>query len=193
MNYTVIDRRSSKESCIIPFFDLKVLGREEALELCEQEVNKWCVVSIWSNPLSDREDQFKTFNFPNAKKVSQYDFHDITEKSKYLNARLCTKKDVKDILKFANECVGESLLIHCAAGVSRSTAIAFLIVLNSIKDKCKNPAEAALETVYKVRPVMYPNLHIMEIGVDLIARSKEEQIAWFREIYNSYTWKKIRG
>jgi hypothetical protein len=184
----------SFSSIIIPFFEISVLSKEEAFDLCVEEPNKWCVISIWANPLDSTiySSWFGEPQFSKAKKVSSHHFHDITSKSK-IGGQLCTKQDIKDILSFSQKCIGESLLIHCAAGISRSTAVAFLIVLNAIKDKCKNPAEEALAAVYKIRPIMYPNKHILELGISLIARNKEEQIAWFRELYNSPIMRRIIG
>ncbi len=184
-------RREKLASPIVPFFELAVLSKEEAYDLTEEEPLKWCVVSIWANPLYDYSSWFKEPQFPRAKKVSSHHFHDIDKSSKY--GQLCTKEDIKEILAFSEKCIGESLLVHCAAGISRSTATAFLILLNSIKDKCKNPAEEALAAVYKVRPIMYPNKHILEIGIPLIARNREEEIAWFRELYNSHIMRRIKG
>ncbi len=62
------------------------------------------------------------------------------------------------------------LLIHCHAGVSRSTASAALILAQSRPDR---PAREALEAVSQIRPRAWPNLRILEFGDELLGRNGE--------------------
>jgi predicted protein tyrosine phosphatase len=84
-----------------------------------------------------------------------------------------TRADVERLLVFGPE-VGEApdahLLVHCHAGVSRSTAAATLIMLQA------NPewsASDALEAVAALRPRAWPNLLILELGDTLLRRNGE--------------------
>src|SRR5207244_5610784 len=62
------------------------------------------------------------------------------------------------------------LLVHCHAGVSRSTAAAALILAQARPDR---PAEEALLTVVRRRPRAWPNLRIIELGDALLGRRGE--------------------
>jgi predicted protein tyrosine phosphatase len=95
-------------------------------------------------------------------------FHDVIEK---LPDRLPPHPDdVARLLAFGRELADRPdahLLIHCHAGVSRSTAAASLILTQARPDR---PAEEALAAVVALRPRAWPNLRIIEIGDALLGR-----------------------
>jgi predicted protein tyrosine phosphatase len=107
-------------------------------------------------------------------------FHDVIE---VLPEQIGpTRADVERLLVFGRE-VGATpdahLLVHCHAGVSRSTAAATLIMLQA------NPewsASDALEAVATLRPRAWPNLLILELG-DALLRRNGEIIAAVGAIY----------
>lgn len=84
-----------------------------------------------------------------------------------------TRDDVERLLAFGRE-VGEApqahLLVHCRAGVSRSTAAAALILMQANPGW---PASAALDAVAALRPRAWPNLLMLEIGDALLGRNGE--------------------
>jgi predicted protein tyrosine phosphatase len=98
-------------------------------------------------------------------------FHDIIDT---LPDRLApAKADVERLLAFGHElsdAPGNHLLIHCHAGVSRSTASAALILAQARPDR---PARDALEAVAQLRPRAWPNLRILEFGDELLGRNRE--------------------
>jgi predicted protein tyrosine phosphatase len=98
-------------------------------------------------------------------------FHDIIET---LPDRLApARADVERLLAFGHELSntpGNHLLIHCHAGVSRSTASAALILTQARPDR---PARDALEAVAQLRPRAWPNLRILEFGDELLGRNGE--------------------
>jgi predicted protein tyrosine phosphatase len=98
-------------------------------------------------------------------------FHDIIET---LPDRLApARADVERLLDFGHELSdtpGNHLLIHCHAGVSRSTASAALILAQARPDR---PARDALEAVARLRPRAWPNLRILEFGDELLGRNGE--------------------
>ena len=98
-------------------------------------------------------------------------FHDVIEPLPDQNGP--TRADVERLLVFGRE-VGETpdahLLVHCHAGVSRSTAAATLIMMQA------NPewsASDAHEAVAALRPRAWPNLLILEFGEALLRRNGE--------------------
>ena len=98
-------------------------------------------------------------------------FHDIIEAEP---GRLApAREDVARLLAFGHglhEPEGSHLLVHCHAGVSRSTASAALILAQAYPDR---PAAEVLETVSRMRPRAWPNLRILEFGDALLGRNGE--------------------
>ena len=98
-------------------------------------------------------------------------FHDIIETRPHCLAP--QQADVERLLAFGHELIEASpahLLIHCHAGVSRSTASAALILAQARPDR---PAREALEAVSQIRPRAWPNLRILEFGDELLGRNGE--------------------
>jgi predicted protein tyrosine phosphatase len=89
-------------------------------------------------------------------------FHDVIEPRADQIAP--TREGVERLLVFGRE-VSETpeahLLVHCRAGVSRSTAAVALILMQAHPEW---PASAALDAVAAVRPRAWHNLLILEFG-----------------------------
>jgi predicted protein tyrosine phosphatase len=62
------------------------------------------------------------------------------------------------------------LLVHCHAGISRSTASMMLILAQARPDV---PARDIIAQVVKIRPRAWPNLRILEFGDALLGRGGE--------------------
>jgi predicted protein tyrosine phosphatase len=95
-------------------------------------------------------------------------FHDIIESLPGWLAP--SRDDVARLLAFGRELGSPAaghLLVHCHAGVSRSTAAAALILAQAHPDQ---PAAAALDRVAQIRPRAWPNLRILEFGDALLGR-----------------------
>lgn len=83
------------------------------------------------------------------------------------------REDVARLLAFGRElreAGGSHLLIHCHAGVSRSTAAATLILAQAAPERS---ASDILDAVVSVRPRAWPNLRMLEFGDELLGRSGE--------------------
>jgi len=98
-------------------------------------------------------------------------FHDIIEPTpgRYAPSR----EDVERLLAFGRE-LGEApeshLLVHCQAGVSRSTAAAALILAQAHPDRS---AGEVFDEVARIRPRAWPNLRMVEFGDELLGRDGE--------------------
>ena len=95
-------------------------------------------------------------------------FHDVIDAGAGCIAP--ESRDVEQLLTFGRdltEARGTHLLVHCHAGVSRSTAAATLSLAQMRPDR---PAEEALLTVVRQRPRAWPNLRILELGDVLLGR-----------------------
>jgi len=99
-------------------------------------------------------------------------FHDIIEPTPGQLAP--TRADVEQLLAFGSELGGGPgeghLLVHCHAGVSRSTAAATLILAQAHPEL---PAAEAFGWVVQLRPRAWPNLRILEFGDALLGRNGE--------------------
>jgi predicted protein tyrosine phosphatase len=95
-------------------------------------------------------------------------FHDIVDEREGL--RLVQREDVDMLLRFGRDLLrkkGAHLLVHCHMGVSRSTAAMTLILAQARPDR---PAIEALAEVRRVRPRIWPNLRVIELGDALLGR-----------------------
>jgi predicted protein tyrosine phosphatase len=98
-------------------------------------------------------------------------FHDVIEAGVGWTAP--EPRDVELLLTFGRDLIevqDPHLLVHCHAGVSRSTAAAALILAQARPNR---PAEEALLTVVRRRPRAWPNLRIIELGDALLGRRGE--------------------
>ena len=78
--------------------------------------------------------------------------------------------DVARILAFGRSLAeepGARLLVHCHAGISRSTAAMLLILAQSLPDQ---KADALVETVHGIREKAWPNLRLVELGDAMLQR-----------------------
>jgi predicted protein tyrosine phosphatase len=98
-------------------------------------------------------------------------FHDVIESQPGWIAP--ERWDVELLLAFARDLVasqGTHLLIHCHAGVSRSTAAATLVLAQTRLDR---PADEVLQEIVRLRPRAWPNLRILELGDEILGRRGE--------------------
>jgi len=110
-------------------------------------------------------------------------FHDVIEPRPDLLPP--TAHDVERLLAFGREpdlMAGGHLLIHCHAGVSRSTAAAALILAQARPDR---PAREALDAVVRLRPRAWPNLRMIELG-DVFLGRNGEMVAGVATVYRRF-------
>jgi predicted protein tyrosine phosphatase len=97
-------------------------------------------------------------------------FHDIIEETPGMIAP--QPEHVARLLAFGRTLAdepppGANLLVHCHAGVSRSTASMILIVAQALPD---TPAAAVAQEIFRIRPKAWPNLRIIEMGDAMLGR-----------------------
>jgi predicted protein tyrosine phosphatase len=98
-------------------------------------------------------------------------FHDIIEVTPERLAP--SRDDVGRLLEFGREMsepAQSHLLVHCHAGVSRSTAATALILAQMHPER---PARAVLDAVAQMRPRAWANLRMLEFGDALLGRNGE--------------------
>jgi predicted protein tyrosine phosphatase len=98
-------------------------------------------------------------------------FHDIVEPQPGM--RLAQPEDIAALLKFGRDMVREpkaNLLVHCHMGISRSTAAMALILAQARPDRT---AREAMAEVRRIRPHIWPNLRVIELGDAALGRKGE--------------------
>ncbi|HYE00050.1 MAG TPA: protein-tyrosine-phosphatase [Alphaproteobacteria bacterium] len=94
--------------------------------------------------------------------------------------------DVEQVLEFGRNLMTEPaatrhLLVHCHAGVSRSTASMGLILAQARPDL---PAAAVWQAVRTIRPIAWPSLRIVELGDELLGRAGA-LVTTLRDLYRA--------
>ena len=98
-------------------------------------------------------------------------FHDVIEGS-IEGIRPPREEDVAALLAFGRDLMAEPppeahLLVHCHAGVSRSTASMALVLAQGLPGV---EADRVFTEVLRIRPQAWPNLRIVEMGDALLGR-----------------------
>lgn len=154
-------------STIAPF-RISVCGIEELVGYCETGVSH--VLSIL-DPDHPVPVVFGAFG-EHAK--LELRFHDVIEDDD--PAVMAPRKEqVTDLLAFGRGLLVEPsadahLLVHCHAGVSRSTASMALILAQALPDVSVEPI---FDEILRIRPQAWPNLRILEIGDVQLGRCGE--------------------
>jgi predicted protein tyrosine phosphatase len=167
----------------LPPFQVTICGIDELGLHCEAGVTH--VLSLldpgWPEP-----DAFGIFD-PHRR--LELRFHDVIDANP--GCIPPQRPDVEQLLSFGRDLANAKaghLLVHCHAGVSRSTAAATLIVAQACPDR---PAEEALQTVVRRRPRAWPNLRILELGDTLLGRRGEIVVAaraHYRRVLEREPW-----
>jgi len=171
----------------LPFSVVKILSESDAIDLVNKEPKKWNVVSIWSGGGGKHGNTRPEHRA--AKTLCQHRFHDITCTEWEAQAGgwiLCSKWHILTILNYAKTKYDEPLLVHCHAGVSRSSAITFLILLDYFKDKSENPIDDTLTYLNQIKhwSMIIPNKHILSLGMHILAKDAGQEMEWNRILYN---------
>ena len=145
-------------------FRITVCGIEELAGHCEARVSH--VLSIldpdWPVP-----EAFGTWG-EHAK--LELRFHDVIEDTPGLIGP--TEAQVEQLLAFGRDLDREPasqahLLVHCHAGVSRSSASMALLLAQAMPD---TPGEAIFAEILSIRRQIWPNLRIVEMGDRALGR-----------------------
>jgi predicted protein tyrosine phosphatase len=145
-------------------FQITVCGIEELEGHCEVGVSH--VLSIldpgWPVP--------PAFGSYGEHERLELRFHDVIEPTAGMDAP--QPEHVEALLAFGRDLQAEPrsdahLLVHCHAGVSRSTASMLLILAQAMPDRS---ARSIIDEVMRIRSKAWPNLRLVEMGDDMLGR-----------------------
>src|SRR3974390_2699369 len=148
-------------------FMITVCGLEELAGHAERQVSH--VLSIL-DPDQPEPEAFGTYGEHARLELK---FHDIIEETPGFQAP--QPGHVAKIFEFGRDLLSDPenlrhLLVHCHAGISRSTASMTLLLAQAQPDL---PASDVLAQVLHIRNKAWPNLRILEIGERLLRREGE--------------------
>ena len=94
-------------------------------------------------------------------------FHDAIEHARQIV--LPQRAHIKAILSFGRDLGGDpsNLLIHCHAGISRSTAAMAMILAQAFAQECE---EAILDRLLLIRPQAWPNSRMIDLAGELLGQ-----------------------
>jgi predicted protein tyrosine phosphatase len=126
------------------------------------------VISIWDPEWIDRggvEHQLKKRLAGETRLHIAY-FHDCSVEEP--GRRLPAEDDLRQILAFAADLKPEAhVLIHCWAGISRSTAVAYAILCQFMGPGRESDC---IEAILAVRPQAFPNTLIVDLADRILER-----------------------
>jgi predicted protein tyrosine phosphatase len=148
-------------------FRIAVCGLEELGGHCETGVSH--VLSIL-DPEHPVPEAFGTYGEHARLELR---FHDIIQETE--GQVLPREEHVAELLAFGRDLLAEppadaQLLVHCHAGISRSTAAMSLILAQARPDL---PAPRILAEVLRIREKTWPNLRVLELGEAMLGRRGE--------------------
>jgi predicted protein tyrosine phosphatase len=120
------------------------------------------------------------------RKLRRYYFHDITPEDSWnhyfrTEFELATPKQIQEILAFTASLVPtDNLLVHCHAGISRSTAVACGIL-------CQHglTPRDSIKHVLSIRKQAFPNRYILKLFDELLGLEGELANVAFEEFAQS--------
>ena len=133
------------------------------LDACEQAVGYDAVISIESPHATEDNGRLRRFGAPGEPAHHVLCFHDIEDPHQPAPPR---RRHVRDGLVFARRHAGRRLLIHCHAGVSRSTALAYAVLIDqhgAVGDEAR-----MLERLLALRPQACPNRLVIRYADQLL-------------------------
>lgn len=182
----------------IPYPEVHILSQDQAIERVFQNPGKYNVVSLWSGgggKHGKEQPDFRGY----CKNLLQLRFHDIDcdEKiAKHQGLIAPSDEHVKQILKFARTKQNESIIFHCYAGISRSSASAFVCLLDYFSSQSDNPDPIAdaLESLDQIKSwqLIRPNQRIVQLGIYNLAYNGGQAFEWFGKLYKNTLWEKMR-
>ncbi|BBM87189.1 dual specificity protein phosphatase family protein [Candidatus Uabimicrobium amorphum] len=142
-----------------------------AVEQTQKKANYYRVISISAPEDSALSMGKEVVRLPDAREVLYLKFDDVTDELQgfalTLNGIvLATKDDCRRALQFLSQ--GGNIIVHCRAGVSRSTAIVLGFLLSLHADY-----NIAIDELFTIRACADPNTYILRLMTEILGRDEE--------------------
>ncbi len=141
---------------------LRIASVEEVVRMSPGELSDWNILSI-----RGRLDELP-LNLPGARSVKTLHFDDVEADYPEDHLFAARPEDIEAALAFARDVAEQPLLIHCYAGISRSTALAWIILCDKLREQ-PGFVRKAFEILRALRPVMLPNRHVIRLGIEALS------------------------
>lgn len=155
---------------------LYVCGVRDLPAILRRDPKFWNVISIF-----DPTDPPPPIT--GARSLLRLAFYDVEDDQWAVNAgaRAAHPSDLSQVFEFVDSRPGEAILIHCRAGVSRSTAVALaLLIRGQLQAGAANPVNHAISQLLALRPQAVPNSLVLRHAIRLFA--DDEQSATYLSI-----------
>lgn len=159
---------------------LSVCGQLDLPKIAKRDPNFWNVISI-REPARPSVD---SRGFKLIHKVTVYDADTRDERHFEGTTGIPRREHLEGIFRFADSVGGEPILVHCWAGVSRSTAVALCLIVRGMHQDGFDLAEIekdAPEILLEIRPRAAPNPLILELGLACFLtpeKARELAVEW---------------
>ncbi len=153
---------------------LSVCAQPDLPVRAKQDPDFWNVVSI-------REPERPDIDRRGYQKVCPVFFHDVVGLEglgKNHGFILPRPEHLQQIFRFADSVAGEPLLVHCWAGVSRSTAVALALIVRALHwEGCEADeiTSHAPDLLIGIRPKAVPNPLVLGIALELFLEASVAQ------------------
>ena len=135
-------------------------SREDALRLVTLDKDFWNVISIFGARIPKAV-------LPGARKILYCPFDDI--ESSLQDGIAVGAGILREVFAFADATKPGALAVHCQMGISRSTAVCFLIIARELqRQEVPDFIEQAIEILSRLRPQANPNALVLARGLELI-------------------------
>jgi predicted protein tyrosine phosphatase len=132
-------------------------------DACALAASFEAVISIESPDATTDSGRLRRFGGPGEPAHQVLCFHDVEETWMPAPPR---RRDVREGLLFARQHAGRQLLIHCHAGVSRSTALGYAILID--QHRARGDERRMLERLLALRPQACPNRLVVRYADELL-------------------------
>lgn len=153
-----------------PAFEIEIRNRTGAVMEVLKNRGKWFVISIRdAEETSAPIDAFKDL----CQGILALNFDDVYDQRKHSDYKLPSMADVKSVIEWSRG--KDQILVHCHAGISRSSAMAYLIACDKVG------AQAAVGVL---NPFLHwPNPLIVKMGGEFLGDPKVEEgfINWKKD------------
>jgi len=139
---------------------MKIVGVEEARRLSQAELEGWHILSIIGR-------KKEPLSFPGARSMKSLYFDDVEADCPEDGEFAASPKDIQEALSFSRGIGDGPLLIHCLMGISRSTALAWIILYDRLMAQ-PDAVRQSFDIVRKLRPILSPNRRVLRLGVEAL-------------------------